>query len=153
LRTLWIVATALACFTAIALSVAAPKAKQSESMPAYSHGTTGCLQGNDGPGVRLRLRQSSRCEGNVLYPYLEIDVRQLPISVHKKITIGPDNWAFSCPGPKQSCEQSSSGEIMFNHLDEASGRDIQTDGLYELRFSNGRSEKGRFKVDCTAPCG
>jgi len=153
LRTLWIVATALACFTAIAFSVSAPEAKQSESMHAYSHGTTGCLQGNDGPGVRLRLRQSSRCEGNVLYPYLEIDVRQLPISVHKRITIGSDNWAFRCQGAKQSCEQSSSGEIVFNHVDEASGKDIQTDGSYELRFSNGTSEKGRFKVDCTAPCG
>lgn len=152
MRTLWLVATALACLVATIFSMSARAVKRSESRHAYSHGTTGCLQGNDGPGLRLRLRQSSRCEGNVLYPYLEIDVRELPISVRKSITIGPDNRAFRCPGPKESCEQSSAGKIVFNHLDET-GKDVQADGSYELRFSNGTSEKGRFKVDCMAPCG
>ena len=153
MRTHWIVATAPACFIAVALSVSAHDTKQSVNMNAYSHGSTTCLQGSDGSGVRLRLRQNSRCEGNVAYPYLEIDIRQMPISVHKSITIGADNWAFRCPSPKESCEQSSSGKIVFNHLDVASGKDIQTDGSYELRFSTGTSEKGQFKVDCRAPCG
>ena len=152
MRTLRVIATALACFLAIAFSMSAHEAKQSESMHAYSHGTTGCLQGNDGPGIRLRLRQGSRCdEGDDLYPYLEIDVRELPIAVHKSFTIGPDNWAFRCPSPKESCEQSLSGKVVFNHFEETVGKEVQTDGFYELRFRTG-TESGHFKVNCMGAC-
>jgi hypothetical protein len=32
-------------------------------------------------------------------------------------------------------------------------KEIQTDGDYELRFSNGPSEIGHFTVDCDGICG
>ena len=152
MRTHCIVAIAVACFSAITFSLPAREAKGPEDANAYSHGETTCLQGNDGPGVRLRLRQNSRCEGRVSYPYLEIDIRELPIVVHKSITIGENNWAFRCPNPKESCEQSLGGKIVFDHFEETAGKEIQTDGNYELRFKTGR-ESGHFRVDCRAPCG
>lgn len=128
------------------------ESKGSEETSAYSHGETTCLQGDEGPGVRLRLRQNSRCEGRVSYPYLEIDIRELPIVVHKKIAIGEDNWAFRCPDPEESCEQSLGGTIVFDHFEQTPGKHIQTDGSYDMQFRTGR-ENGHFKVDCVAPCG
>ena len=151
MRTDWIVAAALACLMGIVLSVSARETQRPASTDAYPHGALSCLQGDGGPGLRLRLRPSRRCEGNA-YPHLEIDVRELPITVHKSIIIGPENWAFRCPSLKESCEQSTSGEIVFNHLDKA-GKDDRTDGSYELRFRDGTSEKGQFTVDCEEPCG
>jgi len=80
-------------------------------------------------------------------------LRELPISVHKSITIGPDNWAFRCPTPKDSCQQALSGQVVLDHFEENAGREIpRTDGYYELRFNSGGSESGRFIVDCLAPC-
>ena len=98
------------------------------------------------------MRQNSRCEGRVSHPYLEIDIRELPIVVHKSITIGENNWAFRCPNPKESCEQSLGGKIVFDHFEETAGEKIQTDGNYELRFKTVR-ESGHFRVDCRGPCG
>ena len=66
---------------------------------------TTCLQGNDGPGLRLFLRQTLRCEGKVTCPYLEVDVTEEPVPVQKDISIGNDSRAFRCPNAKDSCEQ------------------------------------------------
>jgi hypothetical protein len=112
------------------------------------------MQGDGGPGMVLFLRRNTRCEGGTSYPYLEVDIREEPILVHKSITIGPDNWAFRCLSPKESCQQAASGRVVFNHLEKhLSGEEIQTDGDYELRFNNGPSESGHFKVDCSGTCG
>ena len=114
-----------------------------------------CLQGIDGPGTRLRLRQHRSCQGNDPYPYsyLEIDVREWPISANKSIVIGDANHGFKFQSPKRSGEQFVRGVIIFNHFEETRGKGIQTHGWYELRFSTGLPETGRFKVDCIAPCG
>lgn len=152
MRTHCTVTIAVVCIIAIALSLSARETKASVNANAYSHGETTCLQGNDGPGVRLRLRQNSRCEGRISYPYLEIDIRELPVAAHKSITIGADNWAFKCRDPKESCEQSLSGKIVFDHFEDTAGKEIQTDGYYELKFRTS-TESGHFKVDCLAPCG
>jgi hypothetical protein len=82
-----------------------------------------------------------------------MDVREQPISIHKSISIRADNRAFRCPNPKESCEQAQSGTVVFDHFEDTSGKGIQTDGYYELKFSTGRTESGLFKVDCIAPCG
>ena len=124
----------------------------SENVNAYSHGETTCLQGDEGPGICLRLRQDSHCEGRTSYPYLEIDLRELPITVRKSITIGADNWAFRCADPKESCEQALGGKIVFDHFEETAGKEIRTDGSYDLRFRTG-VESGHFEVDCRGPCG
>lgn len=79
-----------------------------------------------------------------------MDIREVPITVHKKITVGADNLAFRCPDQKESCEQSLSGEIVFDHFE---GKEIRTDGSYELRFRDGNTERGHFRVDCRPPCG
>lgn len=77
----------------------------------------------------------------------------MPISANKRIVIGDANHGFKFQSLKRSCEQFVRGEIMFNHFEETGGKGIQTDGWYELRFSTGLPETGRFKVDCIAPCG
>lgn len=147
MRTLWRVTTVASCSIAFAFSSLEPK--WSENATAYPHGTTTCLDGDNGPGIQLFLKQDSRCEGKVSYPYLEVDVRERPI--RKSIKIGPDNWAFRCSNPKESCEQAVSGSVVFDHIE--GNLENGTDGKYELGFSHGMSESGRFKVDCTVPCG
>ena len=119
-------------------------------LSAYSHGAMIPLQGNDGPGLRLLLTQEKKCEGRASYPRLEIDIRELPIPVHKKIKIGPENGAFRCMDAKESCEQFLSGEIVFEHFEgkpPSSGKMSETDGYYELKFRTGVG-RGHFKVDC-----
>jgi hypothetical protein len=111
----------VSCFSAIAVSLSAREPKTPANTNAYRHGTTTCLQGSDGPGVKLLLRQNSRCEGRVSYPYLEVDIRELPVSAHKSISIGADNWAFRCPDPKDSCQQSLSGKVVFDHFEGTVG--------------------------------
>ena len=149
MRTLRIVTTVASCFVALAFSFSAPEPKRSENANAYPHGTTTCMEGSNGPGVELFLKQDSRCEGKVSYPYLEVDAREWPI--HKSIRIGAENWAFRCLNPKESCEQALSGNVIFDHVE--GNLENGTDGSYELRFSGGRSETGHFKVDCGIPCG
>ena len=99
------------------------------------------------------MRQRHQCDGSETYPYLEMDIREQPIAVNQSLAIGDTNSAVRCLNPKKSCEQFVSGEIMFNHFEEISSKGIQTDGWYELRFSTGLPETGRFKVDCFEPCG
>lgn len=153
MRTHRIATVVVSCFAAIAVSLSAREPKTPVNTNAYPHGTTSCLQGSDGPGVKLLLRQNSQCEGRASYPYLEVDIRELPVSVHKSISIGADNWAFRCPDPKESCQQSLSGKVVFDHFEGTVGKDIQTDGSYELRFGADGFESGHFEVDCIAPCG
>jgi hypothetical protein len=147
-RTPWTVMTGVSCFIALAFSFSAPEPKRSENANGYPHGTATCLEGDNGPGVQLSLKQDSRCESKVSYPHLELDIRERPI--HRNISIGSENWAFKCPSPKEGCEQALSGTIVFDHLE--GNLENGTDGSYELRFSGGRSETGHFKVDCSAPC-
>jgi hypothetical protein len=141
----------VAVLVAVALSLSDRGVRASETTSTYSHGETSCLQGEDGPGLRLRLRQIGRCEGTVTYPYLEIDIRKLPIAVHQNIQIGADNWARMCPSSKEACEESLGGTITFGHFEQTDGKHIQTDGSYKLRFRTGW-ETGQFKVDCLMPC-
>ena len=138
----------LCCLSGLALS---PPAGQPNR--AYPYGTTTCLQGNDGPGLRLFLQQSFRCEGKVTCPYLEVDVTEEPVPVQKDISIGTDDRAFRCSNAKDSCEQAVSGDVIFDHFEDISGKSIRTDGYYKLNFSTGKSESGLFKVTCFAPCG
>ena len=146
-------ATAVSCFV-IALFLSAREPDRPADASAYSHGMMTCLQGDGAPGTRLLLRRDNRCEGSTSYPYLEVDIRELPIAADKSIIIGTENWAFRCSSPQQSCQQSVSGKVVFNHLEKRlSGEEIHTDGDYELRFSNGPSEKGHFKVACAGICG
>jgi hypothetical protein len=153
-RTHWAATIVAACFIALAFSLFAREPKPSVNANAYPHGMTTCLEGAKGPGLQLFLKQDSRCEtGKPSHSYLEVDIREQPISVHKSISIGADNWAFRCANPKESCKQALSGYVWFDHFEDASGKGIQTDGYYELRFSTGESESGPFKVDCIAPCG
>ena len=86
MRTLRTVTTVASCFVALAFSFSLPEPKRSENASAYPHGTTTCLEGSNGPGVELFLKQDSRCEGKVSYPHLEVDVRERPIP--KSIRIG-----------------------------------------------------------------
>jgi len=154
MRTHWTSTVAACCFLTIALFLSAREPDRPVNVNVYLHGGMTCMQGDGAPGTRLFLRRNVRCEGGTSYPYLEVDIRELPILVHKNINIGPDNWAFRCLSPKESCQQSVSGRVVFNHLEtHLSGEEIQTDGDYELRFNNGPSESGRFKVDCAGTCG
>jgi hypothetical protein len=135
-----------------AVSVPLPSLHPTLSADGYSHGKVSCLQGNDGTGIRLQLSEHRQCEGQALHSYLEIDVRELPITVDKSIAIGDTSSAFRCNQPNTKCEQFQSGQIMFNHFEETSAKGIQTDGWYELSPTTGLPETGRFKVDCIAPC-
>jgi hypothetical protein len=114
-----------------------------------------CLQGNDGPGLRLVLTKTKTCEGRSSYPRLEIDIKAHPIPLHKSIAIGSENGAFVCKEPGQSCQQFLSGEIVFEHF-EAKPRNKNdlniTDGNYVLRLRTG-AERGYFKLDCAGICG
>ena len=134
----------------IAVSLAANPVKRSVGSNTFSHGTVLCLQGDDGPGLRLVLTPTRLCEGRSSYPRLEIDLKEHPISLHRRIIIGSENGAFRCLDPKQSCEQFLSGEIVFDHF-EAKPRNKNemstTDGHYLLKTKNG-TERGDFKVDC-----
>jgi len=140
------------CVITLALSSSAGEPKRSANGNAYPYGATTCLQGDKGPGFQLFLKPYRRCEGKVSQPYLEVDIREQPIPAHKSISIGAENWAFRCLNPNESCEQASSGNVVFDHLEDTSGKGIQTDGYYELKFSSGRVESGLFKVDCIEPC-
>jgi hypothetical protein len=148
------VKTVALCSIPIAVSLFSSETRQPADTGAYSHGTILCLQGNDGPGLRLLLTHKKTCEGRLSYPRLEIDIREQPVPVRKSIVIGPDNLAFRCLNPEESCEQLVSGELVFEHFEgrskktETSG----TDGHYELRFKT-RTERARFKVDCLGICG
>ncbi len=153
MRTHWIVTAVVSgsVAVAVAVSLSAREPKPSDA-DAYLHGTTTCLQGGDGPGIRLYL-ENARCDGKVSCPHLELDIRQLPIWSHKDIVIGADNWAYRCPNPRESCQQALSGKVVFDHFEENARREIpRTDGHYELRFDSGGSERGYFIVDCLAPC-
>jgi hypothetical protein len=149
---MWIAITA-AWIVSIAIFLFAGDRKDSSGPNAYSHGTTTCLEGCNGPGLELLLKQAASCEKSwQVYPHLEIEIRERPIRVHKSVIIGPENWAFRCLDPKESCEQSLSGKLVFEHFEENVGKEMPlTDGYYELRFRSG-TEQGRFKVECSAPC-
>lgn len=126
--------------------------RPSATANAYLYATTTCIGGEGGPGVRLFLKQFSQCQGTTSYPYLRIDIREQLILAQKNIAIGGDNSALRCLGPRQSCEQAVSGNILFDHFEELSGKELKTDGYYELKFRTGRIESGIFKLDCMAPC-
>jgi hypothetical protein len=122
MRTLWIVTAVVSGSAAVAVSLSAREPKP-PAADGYSHATTTCLQGGDGPGIRLYL-ENAHCDGKVSYPHLELDIRQLPISAHKNISIGADNWAYRCPNPKESCQQALAGKIVFDHFEENAGKEI-----------------------------
>lgn len=146
-----IVKTVALCLISIAISLFATETKQSVDSNAYSHGSLMCLQGIEGPGVRLMLTRK-KCEGGLAYPRLEIDIREQPVPVHKRIVIGPENGAFECLDPKESCEQFLSGELVFDHFESRSGNVEITDGYYELKLRT-KIERGHFEVDCYGTCG
>jgi hypothetical protein len=147
----WKISNVAFCFVAVAFSLSAPEVERSANV--YPYGTTTCLQAKDGPGLRLFLKQRRSCQGMLSYPYLELHIKELPISVHKTFPIGPENRAFRCMSPKEPCEPALSGYLWFDHFEDSSGNGIQTDGHYELRFDTGGSESSFFKVDCYEPCG
>ena len=126
--------------------------KPSANATAYPHGTTTCIGGENGPGVRLFLRQFSQCQGTTSYPYLRIDIREQPILAKKNIAIGGENTASRCLSAGQPCQQAVSGDILFDHFKELSGGTLKTNGYYDLKFKSGRGEGGLFTVDCMAPC-
>lgn len=153
----------LAHFTAFTLFLSALEARAPDSgTSSYSHGEITCLEGDRGPGLRLRLRQHSGCEGRTSYPYLEIDIRELPIAAQQRIAIGGNNWAFKCRRavnrdqengfPIESCEPSGGGKIVFEHYETTVEKGSRIDGSYELRFRTG-AESGHFRVECQPPCG
>jgi hypothetical protein len=126
--------------------------KPSANATAYLYATTTCIGGDGGPGVRLFLKQFSQCQGTPSYPYLRIDIREQPILPGKNIAIGSNNSALRCLSARQSCEPAVSGTILFDHFEEFSGKEIKTDGYYELKFRTGRTESSLFKLDCMSPC-
>ena len=145
MRALFAIATTV---SALALATGGVSAKDTDT---YSHGAITCMQGVEGSGIKLFLKQSSRCEARASYPYLEVDLKESPVQARKNIVIGEDNLAFKCPNAKEACEQSLGGKIIFDHYQEKVGRDYRTDGTYELRFRSG-NEAGRFNEDCLEPC-
>ena len=150
--TFWSGTALSSCLIALALMSSGRESKAADAN-GYPYGETTCLQGNSGTGLRLFLMQNRHCEGDVSSPYLEVDITEKPIPVHKSITIGSDNRALRCRNAKDSCEQVASGEVIFDHIESISGKSIRTDGYYDMKFSTGRSESGLFKVTCFAPCG
>lgn len=138
----------LCCLSGLALCL-----PNTQPIGAFPYGTATCLQGNDGTGLRLFLTQKLSCESEVSCPYLEIHITEKPVPVHKSISIGADNRAFRCLNAKDSCEQAVSGNVIFDHFEDTSGKGIQTDGHYDMKFSTGKSAIGLFKVTCFAPCG
>jgi hypothetical protein len=150
MRKRWTKTSVVFCFVAVALSLSAREPERSANV--YPYGTMTCLQGNDGQGLRLFLKQRRSCQGKRAYPYLELHIKEQPIAVHKSISIGTENGAFRCVNPKESCEQALSGYLWFDHFEDTSGNGIQTDGHYELMFNTGGSESSFFKTDCYEPC-
>ena len=148
-----IVQTFAVCLLLVAGFSFSHETKQSVDSSAYSHGTMTCLQGNDGPGLRLLLTQKKTCEGRLSYPRLEIDIREQPV-LRKSVVIGPENAAFRCLDPKESCEQFLSCALVFEHFEGGSRKTeiTDTDGYYELKFRT-KTERGYFKVDCVGICG
>ncbi len=119
----------------------------------YSHATgLSCNFGRDGQAVRLFLSNSRNCEGS-RYPYLEIDIQQLPIRSKHRITIGEDNSAFRCLGGREACEQARSVVVVFDRYEEKNdnGR-LETRGHFEVKFRGEETESADFTVDCYAPC-
>lgn len=153
MRIHWTVTALLSCLVAVAVTPSDGEPEAPTGANVYPYGETTCLQGNSGTGLRLFLMQNRRCEGKVSCPYLEVDITEEPIPVHKNISIGAVDRAFRCRHAKESCEQAVSGDVIFDHFQEISGKSLQTDGYYELKFSTGSSESGLFKVTCYAPCG
>lgn len=152
MRTRWSETALSSCLVALAVMSSGREQKPADAN-GYPYGETTCLQGNSGTGLRLFLMQNRSCEGDISCPYLEVDITEKPIPVHKSISIRADNRAFRCRNAKESCEQAFSGEVIFDHFEDLSGKSLQTDGYYELKFSTGKSESGLFKVTCFAPCG
>ena len=150
--TRWRLTALSSCLVALAVTSSGREPNAADA-GGYPYGETTCLQGNSGAGMRLFLTQNRRCEADVAYPHLEVDIAEEPIPVHKSISIAAHNRAFRCRNAKESCEQAVSGDVIFDHFEDISGKSIQTDGYYELKFSTGRSESGLFKVTCFAPCG
>jgi hypothetical protein len=149
----------LLCVVALLPLVSSDQTAQAIGPDGYSRAAENCLQGIDGPkhghapGVRLSLTQTQQCDLNPRHHYLDIHIRisEEGITPNERIPIGEENPAFRCEQAGR-CEQAVGGEIMFNHFHEFDGKDALTDGWYELHFSHGLPETGRFRVDCTAPC-
>lgn len=120
---------------------------------SYSHANIlSCIFGKEGPGVRIFLRKSPGCEGG-RYPYLEIDIQQLPTQTNKRIFIGEDNWAFRCLDPREACEQARSGEVVFDSYEDKNARgEAGTRGQFILKFRGSETESGDFNFDCYGPC-
>jgi len=129
--------------------------RATRTVGAYLYGTRDCIEGVNGPGIAFYLRTEKGCPRQFpLYPYLEIDIRQWPISIGKPITIGPDNWALRCPSSHDGCAQAISGTVVFDHSTDPTGdRTIKSTGSYELKFQGGQMERGRFEIVCGLPCG
>lgn len=146
--------TALIGVILVALSFARERKSSVDARP-YSHGEMLCHEEHERLGIRLRLRQTRRCEGGLSYPYVELDIGESPIPLHKRITIGVNIWAMRCMKPNEACEQSSSGTVVFDPFEKRTGEAIQTDGYtdgyYALRFRDG-PQISHFKVDCRPPC-
>jgi len=153
-RTQRIVIVVTSCFIAVVRSLSATERKQRPSMRMLirTEPPPAC-KGIRGRGSGSSCSNIGTAKGTFSHPYLEVDIREQPISIHKSTSIGSENWAFRWLNPKESCEQALSGSVVFDHFEDPSGKGIQTDGYYELRFSSGRTESGLFKVDCIAPCG
>ena len=114
MRTRWSVTALSSCLVALAV-VSSGREPRAADANGYPYGKTSCLQGNSGTGLRLFLMQTRSCEGDISCPYLEVDVTEKPIPVHKGISIGADNRAFRCRNAKDSCEQAVSGDVIFDH--------------------------------------
>ena len=147
----WVPTVLLWCLSVV--TVLSPVGEQNGTSKLYPYGTASCLEGNAGSGFRLFLTQKLRCEGKVECPYLEVDITEQPVPVHKSITIGKPNRAFRCRKATNGCEEAVSGNLIFDRFEENSAKSLQTDGHYDLKFSTGDSESGLFKVTCFAPCG
>jgi hypothetical protein len=151
-RTRWNLAAILPLFILLVSPLRGDDPKPSANANSYLYATTTCIGGEGGPGVRVFLKQFRQCQGNTTYPYLRIDIREQSILAQKNIAIGGGNSAVRCLSARQSCDEAISGNILFDHFEEFSGKEIKTDGYYELKFKNGKAESGLFKVDCMAPC-
>jgi len=129
-----------------------PPATQAGSH-AYSNGTTNCIQGVNGPGLALYLGSNEACVTAIPpHPYLEIDVRELPVPIGKVIAIGPTNWAFRCPSSRESCGQALSGTVALDRAAYPSREGARSTGRYQLKFREGQVEEGEFEITCSAPC-
>ncbi len=64
---------------------------------------------------------------------------------------GADNRALRCPTANDPREQAVSGDVIFDQLEDISGKSIQTDGYHELKFRTGNTKSSVFKETCIAP--